>query len=68
MVPLNNRSSPPQSAQEKPDSDECGIYLATVDLGRLGRTVKNGVKSGRIKNVYVLGYVPDSSAEETDEE
>lgn len=66
-VPLHSPKS-----LKKGDSDDCGIYLATVDLGRLGRTIKNGVRAGKITNVYVLGYVPDrlmsdSGAESDDE-
>ena len=72
-VPLCSPSALPKETQEDQHGDEYGIYLATVDLRRLGRTVKNGVRSGRIRNVYVLGYVPDrlmssTSADNSDEE
>jgi hypothetical protein len=49
--------------EDEEDDDDTGIYLATVDLRRLGRQVKNGVRSGEIKRVYVLGYVPGTLME-----
>ena len=75
-VPLRRPSSSPTSTsttsgekgaqdedEEDDDDDDTGIYLATVDLRRLGRQVKNGVRSGEIKRVYVLGYVPGTLME-----
>lgn len=71
MVPLSSPTT--EGDQKKLAGDGCGIYLATVDLRRLGKTIKNAVRNGKIKKVYVLGYVPerlipDSSAEDSDGE
>lgn len=35
------------------------VYLATVDLSKLGRKVKSGVRKGKIKDVYVLRGLSD---------
>jgi hypothetical protein len=59
-IPLRRSSMSSQDAHHTKGSDGHGVYLATVDLRRLGKSVRNGVRSGKIKNVYVLGYVPDT--------
>lgn len=46
---------------------ELKVYLATVDLSRLGRLVRNGVKEGKIKDVYVLGCISEDGIIDQDE-
>lgn len=58
-MPLKSPPLSSQGSKGTKNDAELEIYLATVDLGRLGRNVKNDVKNGKIKNLYVLGYVPD---------
>jgi hypothetical protein len=45
------------------------IYIATVDLERLGRWVKGQRKKGKMQHLYVLGQIPhglDQLNEETE--
>jgi hypothetical protein len=37
------------------------FFLATVDLGRLGRRVGKKAKRGKINSIYVLGKMPEET-------
>lgn len=58
-IPTENRSKFDVNVEVGPEKTK--VFLATVDLGKLGMKVGWQAKRGKIPSIYVLGHVPDEN-------